>query len=152
MYGVVKIIIGTQIPVNQNGTTTMKAEPHKHIGLRTDPTGIGWILMASCVQAVKVDGCWYCFNNSGAMKTGWHNDGAKDNPKWHYLNSTGAMQTGWLENNGSWYYMNKDGLMHIRWLLDGDTCYYLRSNGVMATVSQFVTGYTFDDSGAFIGY
>lgn len=49
-----------------------------------------WLLVG------KIDGSWYYFQTSGAMRTGWLKDGSK----WYYLKSSGEMQTGWLKDKG----------------------------------------------------
>lgn len=49
----------------------------------------------------------YIFDGTGAMVTGWLNDGV-----WYYLDGSGAMTTGWQFVDNCWYYLQTDG----RWI------------------------------------
>ena len=69
-----------------------------------------WLLVG-----YKMNGTWYFLNGSGAMKTGWVQDGST----WYYLQSSGAMKTGWLNDNGTWYYLNASGAMLANTTVDG---------------------------------
>ena len=74
---------------------------------------------------------WYYLRSSGAMATGWYQDGSS----WYYLDAeNGDMKTGWASINGYWYYLRSSGAMATGWLQDGSTWYYLNaSNGDMKT-------------------
>ena len=94
---------------------------------------------------------WYYLRSSGAMATGWYQDGSTwyylDNKngdmktgwvyvgnRWYYLRSSGAMATGWYQNGSTWYYLdNKNGDMKTGWVYVGNRWYYLRSSGAMTT-------------------
>ena len=59
-----------------------------------------------CIRdRLKVDGNWYLFNNSGAMKTGWQISGGR----WYYMDGSGKMLTGWQQLKGKWYFLNTSG-------------------------------------------
>ena len=74
---------------------------------------------------------WYYLRSSGAMATGWYQDGSS----WYYLDAeNGDMKTGWASINGYWYYLRSSGTMATGWLQDGSTWYYLNvSDGDMKT-------------------
>ena len=74
---------------------------------------------------------WYYLRSSGAMATGWYQDGSS----WYYLDAeNGDMKTGWASINGYWYYLRSSGAMATGWLQDGSTWYYLNvSDGDMKT-------------------
>ena len=74
---------------------------------------------------------WYYLRSSGAMATGWYQDGST----WYYLDAeNGDMKTGWASISGYWYYLRSSGAMATGWLQDGSTWYYLNaSNGDMKT-------------------
>ena len=74
---------------------------------------------------------WYYLRSSGAMATGWYQDGSS----WYYLDAeNGDMKTGWASINGYWYYLRSSGAMATGWVQDGSTWYYLNeSNGDMKT-------------------
>ena len=94
---------------------------------------------------------WYYLRSSGAMATGWYQDGSTwyylDNKNgdmktgwqylgnnWYYLRSSGAMATGWYQDGSTWYYLdNKNGDMKTGWVYVGNRWYYLRSSGAMTT-------------------
>ena len=74
---------------------------------------------------------WYYLRSSGAMATGWYQDGST----WYYLDqSNGDMKTGWQYLGNKWYYLRSSGAMATGWYKDGSTWYYLNaSNGDMKT-------------------
>ena len=74
---------------------------------------------------------WYYLDpETGIMQTGWKQLGNK----WYYLRSSGAMATGWYQDGSTWYYLdNKNGDMKTGWQYLGNNWYYLRSSGAMAT-------------------
>lgn len=93
----------------------------------------------------RINGCWYHFDASGWMQTGWLNLG-----NWYYLDSNGAMLTGWLKEEGTWYYLADSGEMQTGWYKAGGTWYYSNNSGVMLTGWQSIGGkwYYLDGSGA----
>lgn len=60
---------------------------------------------------------------NGAMRTGWFRD---NNEKWYLLNNSGAMVTGWIQNGDKWYYLNDDGSMAVDTTVNG---YYVNKSG-----------------------
>ncbi|VLS80463.1 choline binding protein F [Streptococcus pneumoniae] len=91
---------------------------------------------------------WYYLRSSGAMATGWYQDGST----WYYLDAeNGDMRTGWQYLGNKWYYLRSSGAMATGWYQEGSTWYYLNaSNGDMKTGWFQVNGnwyYTYD-SGA----
>lgn len=72
----------------------------------------------------KIDGVSYCFDETGALQTGWKNIGI-DNPEYEienykYYDSNGRLRTGWYsieppeelngyENNVEWFYFSSNG-------------------------------------------
>ncbi|MGE9896439.1 GH25 family lysozyme [Anaerovoracaceae bacterium SGI.195] len=96
---------------------------------------------------INIDGEKYCFDESGAMITGW-----KHHNKWYYFSSDGSMvRNNWKKIDGVWYffenisgemlsdvhreldgkkyYFSDTGAMHIGWLSVGDDLYYYDSSG-----------------------
>ena len=61
----------------------------------------------------QIDGRFYCFDNSGAMITGWFKESKGDNEIWYYLNlDDGTMVANqWLYVNDYWYYFDGFGVM-----------------------------------------
>jgi glucan-binding YG repeat protein len=109
------------------------------------------------------DAQWYYFSASGAMQTGWVNDGGSwywltesgamgtgwqlVNGTWYWFNASGAMQTGWQQVNGSWYYLSASGAMlHDCWVGN----YYLGSSGAMLTNARTPDGYYVGADGAWV--
>ena len=64
---------------------------------------------------------WYYLRSSGAMATGWYQDGST----WYYLNaSNGDMKTGWFQVNGKWYYAYSSGALAVNTTVDGYSVNY----------------------------
>ncbi|EES48400.1 InlB B-repeat-containing protein [Clostridium botulinum] len=55
----------------------------------------------------NINGNWYYFDYSGAMRTGWINDWGC----WYYADSNGVMQTGIVEISGNIYAFDDSGIM-----------------------------------------
>ena len=70
----------------------------------------------------KFDGTWYYLDGSGAMQTGWINQGGT----WYYLAGSGAMRTGWYQVGGKWYYSYPSGALAVNTTIDG---YTVNANG-----------------------
>ena len=49
----------------------------------------------------EIDGKWYCFDQYGAMRTGWYGNS--------YYNASGEKVFGWLFYEGKWYYLDWEG-------------------------------------------
>ena len=66
---------------------------------------------------------WYYFRSSGAMATGWYQEGST----WYYLNAgNGDMKTGWFQVNGKWYYAYGSGALAVNTTVEG---YFVNYNG-----------------------
>ncbi|HEW8072701.1 TPA: N-acetylmuramoyl-L-alanine amidase family protein, partial [Streptococcus pneumoniae] len=64
---------------------------------------------------------WYYLRSSGAMATGWYQDGST----WYYLNAgNGDMKTGWFQVNGNWYYAYSSGALAVNTTVDGYSVNY----------------------------
>ncbi|MFU0811167.1 MAG: hypothetical protein ACFWTL_05865 [Atopobium sp.] len=109
------------------------------------------------------DAQWYYFASSGAMQTGWLDDGGNwywltgsgamgtgwqlVSGTWYWFNASGAMQTGWQQVNGSWYCFSASGAMlHDYWVGN----YYLGSSGAMLTSTKTPDGYYVGADGAWV--
>ena len=82
----------------------------------------------------------YIFDGTGAMVTGWLNDGV-----WYYLDGSGAMTTGWQYVNGQWYYLNGSGVMLTGWQFVDNCWYYLQTDGRWidtARMDRYAQGYS----------
>ena len=93
----------------------------------------------------------YCFNESGAMITGWYKiDSSSMMPMsddfstmsiftayksyyssgWVYANGQGELQTGWKQINKVWYYFDEDSyMMRVGEVEIGDDTYYFNQDG-----------------------
>ena len=82
---------------------------------------------------LPIDGVYYSFDASGAMRTGW----VKSGKYWYYFDTiSGAMHYGWLQLGQKWYYLKPE------------------ARGLMLTGKQFIDGRwsNFDNSGVWLGY
>ena len=90
-----------------------------------------------------VNGAWYYLGPSGAMQTGWLNDGA-----WYYLDpeAGGAMATGVKAVQGAAYFFDASGAMAAGWCVDGGIWRYASPSGALASGWSVVNGswYWFD--------
>ncbi|EOB24695.1 choline binding protein F, partial [Streptococcus pneumoniae 357] len=76
-----------------------------------------------CETVAELGNKWYYLRSSGAMATGWYQEGST----WYYLNaSNGDMKTGWFQVNGNWYYAYDSGALAVNTTVGG---YYLNYNG-----------------------
>lgn len=93
-----------------------------------------------------IDGIWYNFDSSGAMRTGWIND----NGTWYFADTSGAMKTGWVNDKGTWYFTDASGAMKTGWVNDKGTWYFTDTSGAMQTGVVEVNGkvYSLASSGA----
>ncbi len=79
---------------------------------------------------------WYLFDSQGRSLRGWQQN---KYGYWFYLEpSTGAMRTGWLQDGGKWYYLNDtkdsyEGCMVRGWWTWNNLKYYFNDQGVMVT-------------------
>lgn len=96
----------------------------------------------------KIDGVYYCFDENGAMQTGWVNmgdeaDGNFEN--YRYFKENGAVQTGWLTvtppedddynldlgTDVEWYYFSNTGVPKVGPRVeDASTSDLVRINGI----------------------
>lgn len=77
-----------------------------------------------------IKGCWYRFNESGYMQTGW----ILDQNLWYYLKPDGSMAADeWIFYKDRWYYLNRNGEMaantSVTWK---NVVYHLGADGAMA--------------------
>ena len=90
-----------------------------------------------------VNGAWYYLGPSGAMQTGWLNDGA-----WYYLDpeAGGAMATGVKTVQGAAYFFDGSGAMAAGWCVDGGVWRYASPSGALVSGWNVVNGswYWFD--------
>ncbi len=90
-----------------------------------------------------VNGAWYYLGPSGAMQTGWLNDGA-----WYYLDpeAGGAMATGVKTVQGAAYFFDASGAMAAGWCVDGGAWRYAAPSGALVSGWNVVNGswYWFD--------
>lgn len=145
-------------------------QPHNYLGQRignpsyeSDESRPAYFLMATGWCKPAGESSWYYLGTSGAMQTGWVNDGGA----WYWLTGSGAMATGWQKIGGTWYYFNASGAMQAGWQkIDGSwycfaasgamlhDCwagnYYLGSSGAMLTDARTPDGYYVGTDGAWV--
>lgn len=93
----------------------------------------------------KVSGYRYCFDETGALQTGWNYD--EEEEEWHYFNEDGTMQKGWMYDDRSWYWFNNRGEMADNGYKSVDGVrYYFLENGQMAQ-NQYVGNLYMDENG-----
>ena len=92
-----------------------------------------------------VSGTYYCFSDSGALKTGWvkfpwswtdeETGEVYSGTDWYYFGSDGAAAEGWKKIDGVWYYFDDGWMCTEYWVetADGESWYYLDENGHMVT-------------------
>ena len=90
---------------------------------------------------------WYYLDpTTGIMQTGWQYIGNK----WYYLRSSGAMATGWYQDGSTWYYLNaSNGDMKIGWFQVNGKWYYAYNSGALA-VNTTVDGYSVNYNGEWV--
>lgn len=145
-------------------------QPYNYLGQRigdpsfeSDESRFAYFLMATGWCRPVGESSWYYLGTSGAMQTGWVNDGGtlywltesgamatdwqKIGGTWYYFNASGAMQTGWQKIDGSWYCFAASGAMlHDCWVGN----YYLGSSGAMLTDARTPDGYYVGADGAWV--
>lgn len=145
-------------------------QPYNYLGQRVENPSFNpeqnrpaYFLMATGWCKPVGESSWYYLGTSGAMQTGWVNDGGT----WYWLTSSGAMATGWQNIGGTWYYFNASGAMQTGWQkIDGSwycfaasgamlhDCwagnYYLGSSGAMLTDARTPDGYYVGADGAWV--
>lgn len=145
-------------------------QPYNYLGQRVDNPSFNpeqnrpaYFLMATGWCRPVGESSWYYLGTSGAMQTGWVNDGGT----WYWLTGSGAMATGWQKIDGTWYYFNASGAMQTGWQkIDGSwycfaasgamlhDCwagnYYLGSSGAMLTDARTPDGYYVGADGAWV--
>ena len=91
------------------------------------------------------NGSWYYFNSVGAMTKGRRRIDAKE----YLFYNSGAMFTGWY-NDGEWSYYGTNGARYDNeWLYDNGNWYYFDSSGDMVTSGRYIDGawYDFNSNG-----
>lgn len=80
-------------------------QPYSYLGQRigdpsfeSDESRPAYFLMATGWCRPVGESSWYYLGTSGAMQTGWVNDGGT----WYWLTESGAMATGWRFIDGKW--------------------------------------------------
>lgn len=145
-------------------------QPYNYLGQRVENPSFNpeknrpaYFLMATGWCRPVGESSWYYLGTSGAMQTGWVNDGGT----WYWLTGSGAMATGWQKIGGTWYYFNASGAMQTGWQkIDGSwycfaasgamlhDCwagnYYLGSSGAMLTDAGTPDGYYVGTDGAWV--
>lgn len=145
-------------------------QPYNYLGQRignpsyeSDESRPAYSLMATGWCKPAGESSWYYLGTSGAMQTGWVNDGGA----WYWLTDSGAMATGWQKIGGTWYYFNASGAMQTGWQqIDGSwycfaasgamlhDCwagnYYLGPSGAMLTDARTPDGYYVGADGAWV--
>ena len=145
-------------------------QPYNYLGQRNenpsyelDESRPVYFLMATGWCKPVGESSWYYLGTSGAMQTGWVNDGGA----WYWLTDSGAMATGWQKIGSTWYYFNASGAMQAGWQkIDGSwycfaasgamlhDCwagnYYLGSSGAMLMNARTPDGYYVGADGAWV--
>ena len=91
------------------------------------------------------NGSWYYFHSGGDMVRGKRRIDAKE----YLFYNSGAMLTGWY-NDGEWSYYGTNGVRYDNtWLYEEGNWYYFDSSGDMVTDSRYISGilYDFNSSG-----
>lgn len=96
----------------------------------------------------KIDGVYYCFDENGAMQTGWVNMGDKESDNfenYRFFQSNGHVQTGWysttppedddlnldLGDDVEWYYFSSSGVPKVGPRVDdASTSDLVKINGI----------------------
>lgn len=102
------------------------------------------VMLANCKR--NIGGADYWFNGSGAMRTGWVNDGG-----WYYIKSSGAKSSGWVKDKNKWYYLdgaNQCKMLAGCWKEINGKKYYFSSSGAMATGKVTINGAAYYFGGA----
>ena len=101
----------------------------------------------ACDEFLYVNGKYYCFNEKGAMVTGWRSFEGQ----WMYFESSGAaVVDDWKKINGKWYWFYGPFMVTGLWEVDGDLYYFSESGAMQTGWVQFSDGSWayFDASGA----
>lgn len=125
-------------------------QPYNYLGQRignpsyeSNESCPAYFLMATGWCKPVGESSWYYLGTSGAMQTGWVNDGGA----WYWLTDSGAMATGWQKIDGSWYCFAASGAMlHDCWAGN----YYLGPSGAMLTDARTPDGYYVGADGAWV--
>ena len=115
----------------------LKAAPWYYLDPETGIMQTGW---------KQLGNKWYYLRSSGAMTTGWYQDGST----WYYLDAeNGDMKTGWQNLGNKWYYLRSSGAMATGWFQVGSKWYYAYSSGALA-VNTTVDGYSVNYNGEWV--
>ena len=115
----------------------LKAAPWYYLDPETGIMQTGW---------KQLGNKWYYLRSSGAMTTGWYQDGST----WYYLDAeNGDMKTGWQNLGNKWYYLRSSGAMATGWFQVGSKWYYAYSSGALA-VNTTVDDYSVNYNGEWV--
>ena len=83
----------------------------------------------------------FCFNKRGYMVTGWQ----KIDGKWYFFDESGAMRKGWIVWKEAWFYLDPtDGHMHTGWLdYKKKRCYLDGSGRALCDCIRVIDGKTY---------
>ena len=70
----------------------------------------------------------------------------------YFFDPSGALATGWRQDGEDWYYSTIDGVYTSRWFKSGSDWYYLDEKGIMVTGSKEidVKEWHFDENGKWL--
>lgn len=97
----------------------------------------------------KIGGCWYFFDNTGYMQTGFFYYGGNN----YYLRNNGAMATGWMKIEDKWYYFDEHGKMATGWKKISGKWYCFENTGEMKCNEKYYENnkwYYFNPSGEMV--
>lgn len=105
------------------------------------------LMLSDCSK--EINGNTYTFRVSGAMATGWYQNGND----WYYYDASGLVASGWRSVKGYWYYLDpadNNKMVAYGWKVIDDNWYYFYGNGAMATKWLSLNGiwYWFAGDGA----
>ena len=99
-------------------------------------------------------GKWYYLDPDYGYMWQWGFATMSDGNTYYLDKNTGAMKTGWLQDGDYWFFFKDSGAMAKKeWVKSGSKWYYLKEGGVMAANETLVIDgkeYKFDANGAWI--
>ncbi|NFG41532.1 cell wall-binding protein [Clostridium botulinum] len=105
-------------------------------------------IKASATWTKDYSGNWNWTEN-GRNSIGWKNI----NGNWYYFDYSGAMRTGWINDWGCWYYADSNGVMQTGIVEICGKIYAFDDSGIMQKGNVSINGqsYKFNDQGYAIG-
>ncbi|NFN27137.1 cell wall-binding protein [Clostridium botulinum] len=105
-------------------------------------------IKASATWTKDYSGNWN-WNENGHNAIGWKNI----NGNWYYFDYSGAMRTGWINDWGCWYYADSNGVMQTGIVEISGKIYAFDDGGIMQKGNVSINGqsYKFNDQGYAIG-